>query len=137
MKKSLVKIISGVTMVATLVGVPAFAMGNGQGQGKGMGQGQGTGIRQQLKDGSGAGSQEGKGLSYGVAEFIDENQDGVCDNLGTRVRPLDGSGYGAKGPGGQDGRARRGGRGLHDGTGSGPKLNFVDADGNGVCDYME
>jgi hypothetical protein len=58
--------------------------------------------------------------------FVDADRDGECDNAGLGLGP----GRGAQG-------ARRGpgaGIGLR---GSGMRANFVDEDGNGICDWLE
>ncbi len=71
--------------------------------------------------------------------YVDANNDGVCDNFENNTyRRGDGKGL-------RDGSGRSNGKGqgLHQGkrdgtgprTGSGP--NFVDANNNGICDYME
>ena len=72
--------------------------------------------------GKGKGSGDGTGPIDGCGEFIDENDDGICDIC-------DGDGDGPKGP-----------KGPGDGTGpigDGDCDQFVDADGDGVCDNCD
>ena len=114
MKKSFTKIIAGVTLAGSLFAIPAFAAGgNGAGTGNGNAARQEQGIRLNLRDGSGE-------------NFIDEDNDGVCD--------LSGSGMRQRGANRSEGKGSRQGSGSgmmnQDGTGSA----YVDADGDGVCD---
>jgi len=70
--------------------------------------------------------------------YVDQNGDGICDNTGAGVdRPgyRRGKGYGA----GKQARGKGLRKGLRDGKGSinragVAKPNYVDADGDGVCD---
>ena len=65
--------------------------------------------------------------------FVDADGDGVCDNVGQSM----GYGRAAKGDsaGQGTGMMRRGGAGQ---SGKGMRgANFVDADGNGICDLLE
>ena len=70
--------------------------------------------------------------------YVDANGDGICDNIGTRVAKAGhrrGKGYGARNQAkGKDFR-----RGLRDGKGpinraGAAKPNYVDANGDGICD---
>ncbi len=72
-----------------------------------------------------AGPAEETGAQYGAAgeAFIDEDGDGVCDNVGTSTGNAYAYAYGY-------GDSR--GTGECNGTGE----NFVDADGDGVCDNV-
>jgi len=75
------------------------------------------------------------------ANFVDEDGDGVCDNtdnLMGKGRVRNGKGKGKvfgnhfrQGP--RDGRGKAAGRGLRDGSGP----NFVDENGDGVCDNLK
>lgn len=65
----------------------------------------------------------GQGTNTACANFVDANNDGVCDNYGTAAQ---GTGFG-RGRSGQ----QAGGRGMKaNATGT----NYVDADNDGVCD---
>mgnify|MGYP006292184953 CR=1 FL=1 len=67
--------------------------------------------------------------------FVDNNNDGVCDNY-TGNRPGQGLGPGnGNGPGRANGKGL--GRGRGDGQGRGDGGNFVDNDKNGICDNLE
>jgi hypothetical protein len=68
--------------------------------------------------------------------FVDEDGDGVCDNMGKGLRNGKGKGFvDADGDGKCDNMGT--GRGLKRGqAGDGTGSNFVDADGDGVCDNM-
>lgn len=70
-----------------------------------------------------------KGRGHGV-NWVDANNNGVCDNLesGTRM-----------GKGQQMGKGNKNHRGQGKGIGRGNKqgANFVDENKNGVCDYRE
>ncbi len=69
-----------------------------------------------------------QGQNPAAPNFTDENQDGVCDNLGTENQ----------GQGRQDRAVGRGrhmsGRGM---MGKGQGRNFVDANGDGLCDHAQ
>lgn len=81
--------------------------------------------------------------------YVDANNDGVCDNFkegtckGNGQGLRDGSGrkngQGLKdGSGRKNGQGKGMGKGKRDGTGNGAgKGNFVDANNNGVCDNKE
>jgi hypothetical protein len=73
--------------------------------------------------------------------FVDENGDGICDNAGARLGKKgrrDGKGYGAghlaKGKGLR--RGARDGKGAVNRSGN-TKPNYVDADGDGICDNLK
>ncbi|MHB9028005.1 MAG: hypothetical protein ACYC9O_04510 [Candidatus Latescibacterota bacterium] len=90
------------------------------------------------EDGDGVCDNMGKGLNRGKGKgFIDADGDGVCDNS-TGAGKGKGKGRGfvdADGDGKCDNMGT--GRGLKRGQmGDGTGSNFVDADGDGVCDNM-
>ncbi len=62
------------------------------------------------------------GTGKGIA-FVDNNKDGICDNLGTGKSTAQ--------------RGKRDGTGNCQGQGKGKGRNFVDANKNGVCDTYE
>lgn len=64
--------------------------------------------------------------------FVDENGDGVCDTYLDRTPAQDGTGnrWGGQSAAGQQGIGRQAVRGGQGAAGA----NFVDADGDGVCD---
>ena len=92
--------IIAVTICFLAIGSLSYA----QQGGKGYGRGNGKGL---------AGTAQG-------ANFVDNDGDGICDNVGTRM----GRGRGFR---------RNNVRG--NGTAQGP--NFVDKDGDGVCDNYQ
>mgnify|MGYP004448351129 CR=1 FL=1 len=76
--------------------VPAFAR-----QGNGQGNGQGTGICQGVCDGTGQGYGRGNGNGTGQgagqgqgANFVDADNDGVCDNFANKPSKAMGTGRG-------------------------------------------
>lgn len=76
------------------------------------------------------GQGQGRGPCNGTgrgAAFVDANNDGICDNQGTRGAGISGN----KGAG--NGKCN----GKGQGQGKGKGKNFVDANGNGVCDTFE
>ena len=88
--------------------------------------------------GNGKGAKDGSGPNNTAARrgpnYVDQNEDRICDNLEAR-RAGRGKGYGAGNQAGGKGFRR----GLRDG--SGPinragveKPNYVDANGDGICD---
>ena len=89
------------------------------------------------KDGSGPNNTAVQRVQRGT-NYVDENGDGICDNIGARVdRPGygRGKGYGAGNQAGGKGFRR----GLRDGKGpinraGVAKPNYVDANGDGICD---
>lgn len=85
--------------------------------------------------GKGPGTGDGSCLIDGCGEFCDGNGDGICDICDGDGPQRDGSGDGVKGPKGpRDGSCGRG-RGPGDGTGPIDGCGeFVDEDGDGVCD---
>jgi hypothetical protein len=88
-------------------------------------------------NGAGAGvGNAGQGAAI-HGTFVDENGDGVCDTYLDRTPAQDGTGsqWGGQGAAGQQGIGRQGvGRqGAMGGQGA-AGTNFVDADGDGVCD---
>ena len=97
-------------------------LGRGRGDGNGTGTGQQNGNGTANGTGNGAGQQNGNGTgTCNAPNFVDEDGDGVCDNLG--ARPQDGTGQkNGNGTGQQNGN----------GTGIGNAANFVDEDGDGV-----
>ncbi len=74
-------------------------------------------------------------------QFVDSNNDGVCDNYaigqgnGNGSGICDGSGRVANGQG--RGKGNHNGNGDNRGNGAGNSANFADADNNGVCDTYE
>jgi len=89
--------------------------------------------------GNGKGAQDGSGLNNTAAQrgpdYVDQNGDGICDNIGSRI--------GRRGRGaGNQARGRGFRRGLRDGKGpinraGVAKPNYVDADGDGICDNFQ
>lgn len=93
-----------------------------------------AGSGKDVKDGSGPKNTAARRGS----NYVDQNGDGICDNISARVdRPgyRRGKGYGAGKQAGCKGLRR----GLRDGKGSinRAKPNYVDADGDGVCDNFK
>jgi hypothetical protein len=94
------------------------------------------GARDGVRDLAGPGQQLGNGHAYGFVDengdgindrFVDADGDGECDNAGLAL------GYGR----GADGAPRGQGAGMT-GRGYGMRgANFVDKDGNGICDWLE
>ncbi len=74
-----------------------------------------------------AAAQYSKGDGAGGAQYVDEDGDGVCDNIGDRPEFVDEDGDGVC-----DNNCGRG-RG---GCGCGGNGNFVDEDGDGICDNI-
>ena len=72
-----------------------------------------------------AAAQYGQGGGAGSAKYVDDNNDGICDNIGDRPGFVD-----ADGDGVCDNNCGLG-RG---GCGCGGNGNFVDEDDDGVCD---
>lgn len=71
----------------------------------------------------------GKGIAY-----VDTNKNGICDNYENSVSttaPRKKLGNGKSCGMGQ------GQRGMGQAQGQGRRINFVDADKNGICDYYE
>ncbi len=67
---------------------------------------------------------------------MDENEDGICDNIGDRIGRR-GKGYGA----GNQAKGKGFRRGLRDGSGAinragVAKPNYVDENGDGICDNL-
>jgi len=68
-------------------------------------------------------------------EWVDTDNDGVCDNLNATKPAGNRSGY-MRGAG--QGQSRKKGIGQRStGQGKGYKRNFIDADKNGICDLYE
>lgn len=91
--------------------------------------------------GNGRGAKDGSGPKNTAAQrgpnYVDENGDGICDNIGARIGRR-GRGHGA----GNQARGRGFRRGLRDGKGpinrSGvAKPNYVDENGDGICDNFQ
>ncbi|MHB1132925.1 MAG: hypothetical protein ACYC4L_11110 [Chloroflexota bacterium] len=93
-------------------------------------------------------SGQGAGPAYGFVDenqdgvndrFVDANADGECDQVGQ----AQGAGYGRSAQANGTARPANGtGRqanaaGQQRGQGAGAMARFVDADGNGICDYLE
>ena len=103
--------------------------------GAALAQGPG-GARDGVRDFAGPGQGLGNGHAYGFVDedgdgvndrFVDADGDGECDNVGL------GMGYGRGAQGAQRGQGAgmaRGGYGMRG-------ANFVDENGNGVCDWLE
>jgi hypothetical protein len=71
----------------------------------------------------------GKGIAY-----VDTNKNGICDNYensASTTAPRKKMGNGKRCGMGQ------GQRGMGQAQGQGRRINFVDADKNGICDYYE
>ena len=95
--------------------------------------------------GSGKGVKDGSGPKNTETrrgpDYVDQNGDGICDDIGTRVsRPCcrRGKGCGAGKQAGCKGLCR----GFRDGKGPVnracvAKPNYVDADGDGICDNFQ
>lgn len=84
---------------------------------------------------AGAGSAGQGAAIHGT--FVDENGDGVCDTYLDRTPAQDGTGYrwGGQDAAGQQSSGRQGvGRQAARGGQGAAGANFVDADGDGVCD---
>ena len=90
--------------------------------------------------GNGKGAKDGSGPNNTAAQrgpdYVDQNGDGICDNIGARIGRR-GKGHGAGNQAGGKGFRR----GLRDG--SGPinragveKPNYVDENGDGICDNL-
>ena len=88
--------------------------------------------------GNGKGTQDGSGPNNTAVQrgpdYVDANGDGICDNIGARIGRR-GKGYAA----GKQGKGKGFRRGLRDGKGSinragVAKPNYVDANGDGICD---
>ncbi|MBU4345054.1 MAG: hypothetical protein L6247_05285 [Desulfobacteraceae bacterium] len=91
--------------------------------------------------GNGKGAQDGSVPNDTAAQrgpnYVDQNKDGICDNIGSRIGRR-GKGYGA----GSQAKCRGFRRGLKDGSGpinrSGvSKPNYVDENGDGICDNLQ
>ena len=75
-----------------------------------------------------AAAQYGQGSGAGGAQYVDDDGDGICDNIGICPGFVDDDGDGACDNLGDCGHGR-GGCGCGDRT-------FVDSDGDGVCDHL-
>jgi hypothetical protein len=94
------------------------------------------GVRDGVRDFAGPGQGLGSGHAYGFVDengdgvndrFVDADGDGECDNVGLGL----GYGRGAEGaPRGQGAGMAQHGYGLRG-------ANFVDENGNGICDWLE
>jgi hypothetical protein len=118
--------------LAVVFATAAFAQGPG-------------GNRDGVRDFAGPGQGLGNGHAYGFVDengdgvndrFVDADGDGQCDNVGQHL------GYGrAAGDAPRGHAARMGGRGQAGqmaGRGYGMRgANFVDENGNGICDWLE
>jgi hypothetical protein len=94
--------------------------------------------------GSGKGAQDGSGPKNTAAQrgpdYVDQNGDGICDNISDRVDSGNrrGKGYCAGKQAGCKGLRR----GFRDGKGpinraGVAKPSYVDADGDGICDNFQ
>jgi len=91
--------------------------------------------------GNGKGAQDGSGQKNTPAQrgpnYVDENGDGICDNIGSRISRC-GRGYGA----GNQGRGRDCCGSFRDARCPGnradvSKSNYVDENGDGICDNFQ
>ena len=120
MKKNVIAIVAAVALV--LLAVPTIAFANGMQQTWCPSGGAGSLAHHAMRAAgdSDAGATVGAAIAAVRGEYVDRNNDGVCDNYGV--------GKGANGQGSCAGYAD--GYGPGNGNGAG----YVDADNDGVCD---
>lgn len=129
MKKNVIAIVAAVALV--LLAVPTIAFANGMQQTWCPSGGVGSLAHHAMRAAgdSDAGATVGAAIATVRGEYVDRNNDGVCDNYGV--------GKGANGQGScagyADARRRRHRRQLRERTGIVPRLRRR-PDGNGVCD---
>ena len=142
MKKNVIAIVAAVALV--LLAVPTIAFANGMQQTWCPSGGAGSLAHHAMRAAgdSDAGATVGAAIATVRGEYVDLDNDGVCDNYGT------GNGTGGQGscPGYADadgngvcdnyangcGNGRGSGYGCGNGNGGG--AGYVDADGDGICD---
>ncbi len=74
------------------------------------------------------------GVNTNRPAFVDNNKDGICDNFGTNKGKGNCNGSG-RGQGMRNGKGNCKGQGQ--GAGKRARVNFVDANNNGICDRRE
>lgn len=90
-----------------------------------------------------AGKGTQRGSNKNCPAYVDNNKDGVCDNVGTTNCPYSkGQGQGREKCRMAAGRGQNcNGQGLRNGSGrgngAGQGRNFIDANNNGICDNFE
>lgn len=144
MKKNVIAIVAAVALV--LLAVPTIAFANGMQQTWCPSGGAGSLAHHAMRAAgdSDAGATVGAAIATVRGEYVDLDNDGVCDNYGT------GNGTGgqgscagyvdADGNGVCDnyangcGNGRGSGYGCGNGNGNGGGAGYVDADGDGICD---
>ena len=128
MKKNVIAIVAAVALV--LLAVPTIAFANGMQQTWCPSGGAGSLAHHAMRAAgdSDAGATVGAAIATVRGEYVDRNNDGVCDNYGV--------GKGANGQGSCAGYADADGDGICDNcaNGQGSCPGYADADGNGVCD---
>ena len=128
MKKNVIAIVAAVALV--LLAVPTIAVANGMQQTWCPSGGVGSLAHHAMRAAgdSDAGATVGAAIATVRGEYVDRNNDGVCDNYGV--------GKGANGQGSCAGYADADGDGIGDNcaNGQGSCPGYADADGNGVCD---
>ena len=128
MKKNVIAIVAAVALV--LLAVPTIAFANGMQQTWCPSGGVGSLAHHAMRAAgdSDAGATVGAAIATVRGEYVDRNNDGVCDNYGV--------GKGANGQGSCAGYADADGDGICDNcaNGQGSCPGYADADGNGVCD---
>ena len=142
MKKNVIAIVAAVALV--LLAVPTIAFANGMQQTWCPSGGVGSLAHHAMRAAgdSDAGATVGAAIATVRGEYVDRNNDGVCDNYGV--------GKGANGQGSCAGYADADGDGVCDnyangcgngrgsgygcGNGNGGGAGYVDADGDGICD---
>ena len=113
MKKNVIAIVAAVALV--LLAVPTIAFANGMQQTWCPSGGAGSLAHHAMRAAgdSDAGATVGAAIAAVRGEYVDRNNDGVCDSCGNGR----GSGYG-----------------CGNGNGNGGGAGYVDADGDGICD---
>ena len=142
MKKNVIAIVAAVALV--LLAVPTIAFANGMQQTWCPSGGVGSLAHHAMRAAgdSDAGATVGAAIATVRGEYVDRNNDGVCDNYGVGkgangqgscagYADADGDGIGDNCANGQ-GNGRGSGYGCGNGNGGG--AGYVDADGDGICD---
>ena len=128
MKKNVIAIVAAVALV--LLAVPTIAFANGVQQTWCPSGGAGSLAHHAMRAAgdSDAGATVGAAIATVRGEYVDLDNDGVCDNYGT--------GNGTGGQGSCAGYVDADGDGVCDnyGAGQGSRSGYVDADGDGICD---